>query len=559
MRCIESDVDNDGSYIIVKCEVRGQLYTLVNVYNHKLKTDVLDKITPYLQESAEGVLVIGGDFNTPLNPHLDRTSTTQNNQHASLQKCVERVTASLHLVDIWRRINPTEGEYTYYKKDSMSRLDYIFMQKESMWRVKACEILDPPEEYSDHKPVWLQLTSAPQSVSTSTETADMNKDKAKISLMSWNIHGLQTKVAYVTEEAENNKCDIVFLQETHIRPQDADVYDELKEWECYFSKYDSRKKGVAILIKKHDGFECTESDVDPDGSYIILKCVVRGQPYTLVNVYNHKLDTDVLDKLILYLQECAEGVLVIGGDFNTPLNPYMDRTSKTENIQQDKLRKCAEKFIASIDLVDVWRTINPTEIEYTYHKKNNMSRLDYIFMQEESMWRVKACKILETPEGHSDHKPVRLQLTSEPSNHGLPPMPFNDSIEASDDDNYHFFNVDYLIFATILARHLEKNFKEMTKQTLKNKWEIKDHLIMKKPSGGNLRLKWSLLEEAIKALEDPILDSIIFEKLLSESEPGLKQLRRGCPLTPVLLTLYCTHLASMVQKTYSLTFTEHST
>ncbi|KAJ8365257.1 hypothetical protein SKAU_G00140880 [Synaphobranchus kaupii] len=303
--CIESDVDNDGSYIIVKCEVRGQLYTLVNVYNHQSETDVLDKLTPYLQESAEGVLVIGGDFNTPLDPYMDRTSTTQNGQHAKLRQCVEKFTASIHLVDIWRRINPTEEEYTYCKKGSTSRLDYIFMQKKSMGQVKACKILDTPEKYSDHKPVWLQLTSAPQSVSTSTETADMNKDKAQISLMSWNIHGLRTKVAYVTEEAEKNKCDIVFLQETHIGPQNTDAYDEFKEWKCYFSKYDSRKQGVAILIKKHDGFKCTESKVDKHGSYIILKCVVRGQPYTLVNVYNHKLDTDVLEKLILYLQACG--------------------------------------------------------------------------------------------------------------------------------------------------------------------------------------------------------------------------------------------------------------
>lgn len=70
------------------------------------------------------------------------------------------------VLDVWRDINPTKREYTHYSHvhNVYSRLDYVFMFKNDLFRIRNCEI--GPCTISDHNPVYVQVFLAKNKRST---------------------------------------------------------------------------------------------------------------------------------------------------------------------------------------------------------------------------------------------------------------------------------------------------------------------------------------------------------------------------------------------------------
>ena len=92
----------------------------------------------------------------------------------------------------------------------------------------------------------------------------------------------------------------------------------------------SNSSGVAILVKK--GVDCTihSKILDPLGRCVILKAEINNKMYVLINVYAPNKDTNIinfLNDLLTTLQKnyFDEENIIIGGDFNCPLNPILDK------------------------------------------------------------------------------------------------------------------------------------------------------------------------------------------------------------------------------------------
>ncbi len=226
--------------------------------------------------------------------------------------------------------------------------------------------------------------------------------------MSWNSNGIKTKIKKVRSEIDKQKCHVVFLQETHSN----EVLKKLEDWKSFCTTQKSKDTGVAILIRK-DIFELYNTITDDNGCYIVVKCTLKGQLFTLVSLYNPPGNTKPLIKLINVIEKNAEGILLIGGDFNTTLNPYLDRNSETKNKQHLSLKPVVELFMTSFQLVDVWRRFHPIECEFSYKSSKDpvkavKSRLDYLFVPEESMHYIKSCEISKE-ECCSDHQPVLFE------------------------------------------------------------------------------------------------------------------------------------------------------
>ncbi|XP_016425153.1 uncharacterized protein LOC107753515 isoform X2 [Sinocyclocheilus rhinocerous] len=458
-----------------------------------------------------------------------------------------------------------------------------------------------------------------------------------INFITWNVNGLKRKRDQKFQKLQN--ADVVFLQETHIGVGDEHIIEGLKnKWHIFYTKYTSRK-GSAILVRKTLDFEYISDERDNCGTYVLLKCNLVGQPYTLVSVYNHHTDTKTLDKLSSYLQSMTTGLLVIGGDFNTVLNPFIDKkcntSKKIKNGNQRKLLLFVKKFMKSLQLVDVWRRKNPIKQDYTYYIKDSpVSRLDYFFVPEECMWRVRSCDIRNSER--PDHWPVSLeinnipampfqkdrqiktifqwlnlkqhlftdeagsslgeessqavsevdifsavnslQVSDTPRPDGIPvsfykdniqdliqyikmlydrihsgafncsEKHFNETVKSPHDNSQHFFNVDYLIIATILAKrlgdYLESQSKDhapkdsatvmITPKTFCTEMRlshIQDEIEKQKRSNPNLYQDFlivkNLLRDAPEVDTESVAVSIERDKLLDQ----------GCPLTPVLIML----------------------
>ncbi|XP_057211320.1 uncharacterized protein LOC130567328 [Triplophysa rosa] len=482
----------------------------------------------------------------------------------------------------------------------------------------------------------------------------------KLHFISWNSNGLKKKIEEVKSEIMKKNYDVVFLQET--RASDEKIFKKLEGYQLFYTTQSPNIKGVAILIKNsifEESSYPTDLWLDADGCYIVVKCTLKGQLFTLVSVYNCQSNIEPLMKLRSVLEKHAEGILLLGGDFNVPLNPYLDRTSTKRNKHHSLLRPVVKEFMTSFHLVDVWRRRYPTENKYSYKQKNVESRLDYIFVPEESMQYIEMCEI-SPYKSCSDHYPIvfdinvfkterqklglfmiifkenkmdvlsvqqsvvdkwlsckgkywpRTDLTLNPltpltitaseveraiqslvlkdverpdgiplsfykSNlHVLIPylcalydkvleQPTNTITAFNEVSETHTFNIDYLILATIMARWLYEHLQyHSTDYTVGDKkttvlFTYKNSLIS---------VKWSVLNDVLGKITMPALQNE--GGVTRRTEPALMEkckiaalhkilkynrskneilLRWGCPLTPVLVTLYLKHVANeMVQE-----------
>ena len=141
------------------------------------------------------------------------------------------------------------------------------------------------------------------------------------------------------------KADIIFLQETHSTIKTDTQWKN--EWgaDIITSHGSSNARGVSILIK--NGFDCTihQKILDPLGRFIILKADIKGKTYVLINVYAPNKDKDILsffNNLLATLQKenlDSEDNIIIGGDFNCPLNPEIDKKKRRHNYSK-KISYC---------------------------------------------------------------------------------------------------------------------------------------------------------------------------------------------------------------------------
>ena len=90
-------------------------------------------------------------------------------------------------------------------------------------------------------------------------------------------------------------------------------------------------RGVAILLNK--GVDCCIQSkiIDPLGRFIIAKVEIEHNLYVLINVYAPNKDKENVkffnDLLAILRREDldAEESFIVGGDFNCPLNPVLDK------------------------------------------------------------------------------------------------------------------------------------------------------------------------------------------------------------------------------------------
>ncbi|XP_052371060.1 uncharacterized protein LOC127928102 [Oncorhynchus keta] len=150
------DEDYAGGYIVLFCQMYGQLFTLVNVYNHKEDKKVLGRLSQYLQEMKIGTLVIGGDFNTVLDLDFDKRTASEHRWYTSLRPLLQSFISSLNLQDTWARLQPTEKAFTRSQGTSHSRIDMFFMQQDKATFAQSCEI-HTDSGISDHNPVSLKI------------------------------------------------------------------------------------------------------------------------------------------------------------------------------------------------------------------------------------------------------------------------------------------------------------------------------------------------------------------------------------------------------------------
>ena len=88
--------------------------------------------------------------------------------------------------------------------------------------------------------------------------------------------------------------------------------------------------------------------------------------YVLINIYAPNKDTCIikfLNTLLFTLRKenlDEEENIILGGDFNCPLNPFLDKKGGILTPRKSVV-KTIESLQDELDLVDIWRIKNPTK------------------------------------------------------------------------------------------------------------------------------------------------------------------------------------------------------
>lgn len=154
--CTTEICDKEGRFILVKGRLENEMVILVNVYappnsDRQFFKFLLDTMITEM----DGILICGGDFNLVMNTKLD--TTNKNKNPSCVAKMIRTTFKEFGIIDTWRELHPSKRDYTHYSapNDSYARIDYFFTNKNELFRVRKCEILEA--DVSDHCAVYLEV------------------------------------------------------------------------------------------------------------------------------------------------------------------------------------------------------------------------------------------------------------------------------------------------------------------------------------------------------------------------------------------------------------------
>lgn len=230
-------------------------------------------------------------------------------------------------------------------------------------------------------------------------------------VISHKVRGLNIpeKRVSLLRELKKGRPQFVFLQETHFRTNQVPKITNAYFPTAYHATNDLAKtKGVTILLSKDTPFTLTDRLTDPEGRYIFIKGTYGSRTVMLVNVYfPNSSQVTFCRRVMRELQGFAEGTLIMGGDFNVPLNPIVDSSTGKSCITYRAL-KIIKQCLNTLQLVDAWRFLHPDTRDFTFHSipHDRYSRIDHIYISQRDQQTVTEAHIgIQTI---SDHAPISL-------------------------------------------------------------------------------------------------------------------------------------------------------
>ena len=261
-------------------------------------------------------------------------------------------------------------------------------------------------------------------------------------IIAWNINGIRSVIdkKYLYDLIEKEKPNIICLGETKLTCPIDSVKKKLKEKISgyryrYFSQCSVKKgySGTAIFCKKKPlthiyGMKFGNNDVDNEGRVITLEF----DKYFLIHVYTPN-SGQTLQRLKYRTKEWdsyfrkwvqsfqSKKNVIICGDLNVAnedIDIHNPKGNKRTAGFTDEERTEFKNYLndSKLKLIDTYRFINPTKIEYSYwsyrfksREKNKGWRIDYFLVSEKLKSKIVNSNILTDIMG-SDHAPIKLTI-----------------------------------------------------------------------------------------------------------------------------------------------------
>jgi exonuclease III len=243
----------------------------------------------------------------------------------------------------------------------------------------------------------------------SLNTNGLREEKKRRSLFNW------LKKTHKAEEK------IIFLQETH-----TDINNEtswLNDWghkRIIFAHGDRNSRGVAIILPDSEDYVINSEECDPNGRFIAMNITIKNDIFCIINCYAPTSNFPVqqlewLKKIQTILEQANGKNIVIGGDLNDYFIPNLDKYNVKKNTLETEYIKAWKATCTDMDIVDIWRTLNPDCKRYTWRQGKTpatlkQSRLDYWLISTHMIYSLTNVDI--APGFRSDHSLIELNFKS---------------------------------------------------------------------------------------------------------------------------------------------------
>ncbi len=222
-----------------------------------------------------------------------------------------------------------------------------------------------------------------------------------VKIITLNINGLKTNARenHLNNFIQRHTPDILALQETNVN----ELPLLINSYECIINNnIENKKSGTIIIYKK--SLDIQSHEKSPDGR--IIRAVFEN--LTIVNLYAPTQKETAQTRHHFFLNRVPSYIkpndtnLFLLGDFNSVINP-LDRSGTFKQINKN-----LKNLIKSAKLIDCFRFVHPSEINYTFVCPNGKSRIDHIYMESTNRNRIISC----THEiyAFSDHSAVILTI-----------------------------------------------------------------------------------------------------------------------------------------------------
>ena len=135
-----------------------------------------------------------------------------------------------------------------------------------------------------------------------------------------------------------------------------------------FSHGTSQARGAMILFKKDFQVKIIQHQTDEHGRVVTCLIETQDKQMCITNIYAPNTDSpSFFEQWFRRSFETCDQMVVIG-DFNTVLNPALDRSEKTGANNERAAQKIRE-LMQELKLEDVWRIQNENTRRYSWYRK----------------------------------------------------------------------------------------------------------------------------------------------------------------------------------------------
>lgn len=224
---------------------------------------------------------------------------------------------------------------------------------------------------------------------------DMNDMRSyKVATINMNAVTSDAKIMALASFIRTSDLDIVFLQEV------ATTNLQLPGFNIEIN-IDERRRGTAIAMRTYLQYNHVSRSLDSR----IISLQVRG--ITLINVYappgtQNRADREhFFNSILPYYFQNANGLVLVGGDFNSVVN----RKDATGNNSHSPM---FQKLMNAVNLQDSWEILNRDHVEYSFIRADSASRIDRILVSNEMREQIRTAYFAST--AFSDHKAYIIRM-----------------------------------------------------------------------------------------------------------------------------------------------------